>query len=361
MLKKKNILIISPEPWEHIKVSKHHYATTLAQNSSTVYFLNPPSNQTQINSTEYKNIFSVNYTGHINGIRFLPRFLVIFFMKITISKLEKLCNTKFDIAWSFDNSVFFELKTFSKKTLKICHMVDLNQNFQLKKAAKSADICFGTSDLIISKLKKYNSNSYKVNHGYNPINQTKTLIPGNSTVKAIYAGNLNIPYIDWETLFTTLSSNPQVDFIFAGPGNESSSFSKKAKCIELKNAFFIGKIKTEELQYLYNHIDVHLLCYQEKHIEQCSNPHKMMEYLSSGNVIVSTKTIEYQSLKNDDLVIMSEQNKDYNTLFSKAINNLDILNTSSKKEKRKAFALSNTYSNQLERIESLIKKTTLNH
>ena len=41
-LKDKVILIISPQPWYQLFVSKHHYAIELAKYGNTVYFLNPP-------------------------------------------------------------------------------------------------------------------------------------------------------------------------------------------------------------------------------------------------------------------------------------------------------------------------------
>lgn len=40
----KTILIISPEPWGKMMISKHHYALELAKLGNEVYFLNPPNN-----------------------------------------------------------------------------------------------------------------------------------------------------------------------------------------------------------------------------------------------------------------------------------------------------------------------------
>jgi len=38
----KTILLISPQSWGNMFVSKHHYALELARAGNTVYFLNPP-------------------------------------------------------------------------------------------------------------------------------------------------------------------------------------------------------------------------------------------------------------------------------------------------------------------------------
>ena len=46
ILKDKSILIVSPEPWAHLFVSKHHYAVHLAQRGNKVFF--PKSSRKRI-------------------------------------------------------------------------------------------------------------------------------------------------------------------------------------------------------------------------------------------------------------------------------------------------------------------------
>src|SRR4030081_3223301 len=41
-LKNKTILLISPQGWGPMFLSKHHYAIELAKRGNTIYFLNPP-------------------------------------------------------------------------------------------------------------------------------------------------------------------------------------------------------------------------------------------------------------------------------------------------------------------------------
>src|SRR5579862_3671957 len=40
----KTILVISPQAWGDMLISKHHYALELARRGNQVYFLNPPDN-----------------------------------------------------------------------------------------------------------------------------------------------------------------------------------------------------------------------------------------------------------------------------------------------------------------------------
>src|SRR5690606_2306919 len=129
--------------------------------------LNPPTKKNLISLTEFDNLWVIDYLPFIKGLRYLPGFLQRKLIKVKYNQLQKLTNIRFDIVWSFDNSVFFDFSVFPKSILKISHMVDMNQNFQIAKAAKTADICFGTSSPIISRLNLYNKNSFFINHGFN--------------------------------------------------------------------------------------------------------------------------------------------------------------------------------------------------
>jgi hypothetical protein len=45
VLKNKTILVISPNNWGTMHISKHHYAIELARLGNSVYFLNPPNQE----------------------------------------------------------------------------------------------------------------------------------------------------------------------------------------------------------------------------------------------------------------------------------------------------------------------------
>src|SRR5947208_1346282 len=151
-LKNKNILLISPEPLDHIFVSKHHYATHLAKRGNKIFFLNPPGNFDSISNTHFEGVYSVSYQGFPAGIRFYPSFLQKKIIKRKFNHLQRECNIRFDIIWSFDNSVFFDFSALPSHVIKISHIVDLNQDFQTQKAAITADYCFCTTEAIKHRL-----------------------------------------------------------------------------------------------------------------------------------------------------------------------------------------------------------------
>jgi glycosyltransferase involved in cell wall biosynthesis len=358
----KHILLISPEPWDHIFVSKHHYAIHLSKRGNLVYFLGPPTNRYALDRTDFENVFTVAYPGFPRGLRYYPAFLQRYFIRKRFDQIQKLCKIEFDIIWSFDNSVFFDFSSLPNNVLKISHIVDLNQDFQTEKAARTADYCLCTTELIKERLLKYNPKVFKINHGFNGQNVESAPIslPGTSKVKALYAGNLAIPFIDWVLLHQVVMENPQVDFIFAGPNadlfNQNAEQNLAKKSIQsYANTFFVGRLKSEELIRYQVSADVLLVAYQEAyHSNQAANPHKMMEYLGSGKMIVATHTSEFEQFANEGVFLMSNKNFDYPALFNKANTKLKHWNNRELSERRKDIALDNTYEKQIERIESIL-------
>ncbi|MEQ8629784.1 hypothetical protein [Ekhidna sp.] len=341
----KNILLISPEPWGHIHVSKHHYAIKLAQRGNQVIFLNPPSNNFKLNKTNYENLKVCDYKGFWKGIRFYPKILRTFNQSKVLRSISQIANLKFDIIWSFDNSVFFDFDTIPTHIYKISHIVDYSQNFEFVRAAKSADICLAVTSSILKKQKQVNQSSYFINHGYSKEIPGKLKLPQSRSLKIGYAGNLEIPYIDWNLLKTVVKDNSECEFYFAGPGRMK---------IESKNCHFIGKLNKSQLTTFYNQMEILILCYKaDEYPEQLANPHKIMEYLGTGKPIVSTYTKEYASI---DFLHMSKSNQEWPDLLKAVIKDIHQHSSSELIRKRKAFAMNNTYDKQIERIEQIITK-----
>jgi hypothetical protein len=355
ILEKKNILLISPEPWKHIFVSKHHYAIELAKRGNTVFFLNPPSEIFEIVSTRYERLFSLHYPGFIPGLRFFPSFLQKYFMCRVLKKLEKLCEGKFDIVWSFDNSLFFNFNAFSKEILKISHIVDFNQDFVFRGAASTADFCFSPNQFIIEKFLKYNNRTYFINHGVaiqDNIASVDLVLPGRNEAKTLYGGNIDIDYFDWDTFERVVDENLKVDFILAGPWKMKY---KKRQFLLKPNVYYLGVLEKDVLLHYYRLADILLLCYKAgDYKEQLANPHKMMEYLASGKMICTTFTEEYKFLSDKELISMSKGNNNFPDLYKDVFDDLEYWNADEKKALRKAFALKNTYGKQIKRIEKLI-------
>ncbi len=359
------ILIISPELWNGHFVSKHHYAITLAKLGNNVYFLNPPEDNiktTIVKKTSYDNVWEVSSPPIVKGLRFFPKFMRIKLEKKWLSNFENIIEKKITTVWLFENSRFYDME-FAENRLKIYHQVDLNQNFHVQEASSSADICFGTTDFIISKIKNYNANSYKIHHGYN---ESALLIKNNiyvdkveksfsNKINAIYIGNMNIKYLDFDLLNTLVSRYQNINFHFIGGYFDHNELFQKTK--NFKNVIWWGKVDSSNLVNFLENADICLLAYKvSQYKEQLASPHKIMEYLSSGKVTVATYTDEYKDKRY--LLEMVDDSKEYISKFEKVVNNLDFYNSKDKQKKRIAFAKEHSYDNQLQKISDLIQKHT---
>ena len=106
--------------------------------------------------------------------------------------------------------------------------------------------------------------------------------------------------------------------------------------------------------------DVQLLIYKSNKIEdekQLASPHKMMEYLASGKVTVSTYTDEYKDKR--ELLEMVDSSDAYLAKFDEVVNNLDDYNAKEKQNLRMKFAKENSYEKQLSKIVGYLKQYNL--
>ena len=362
MIKMEQILIISPEQWRWQYVSKHHYAITLARLGYKVYFLNPPSStlsQIEILETKYANLYEVNSSPVARGLRFYPKILQNFLEKKWLTKLETNIGNKFTIIWLFENSRFYDMD-FASKCLKIYHQVDLNQEFHIEKAATSADICFCTTDFIKKKLLPYNE-VYKIHHGVtfqkekNSLSvKDKKIFIGNH-INVVLVGNLDISFLDVNLLVSLVETFPEVLFNFVGSYDKNQKLFKA--CIGFKNIVWWGRVDSYLIPSILLECEIQLLVYKaenEYDKEQLASPHKLMEYFSSGKVTIATYTDEYKDKRH--LLEMVDTSSDYIERFAKVINNLKFYNSKDKELERIAFAKTNSYEKQLEKIFLLLNK-----
>ncbi len=109
-LKNKTILILSPQSWGKMFVSKHHYAVELARYGNTVYFLNPPEQEKNSRTgieieraAMHPGLFIIHHRlSFPYNLKFRFKPLFHFLMKGHIKKLLHALEHEPDIIWSFD-------------------------------------------------------------------------------------------------------------------------------------------------------------------------------------------------------------------------------------------------------------------
>jgi glycosyltransferase involved in cell wall biosynthesis len=364
-LTNRKILLISPDSWGVNYLSKHHFAIELSKVGNKVYFLNPPARLNNMMQIDI-NLQIIDFKLTFRGLRLLPEYISGFLIKKEIEKLEKWLDSEFDMIWNFDSSRFFNL-TAVKNKYKIAHIVDWSENFNRRSLCKSSDLCLCTSEFLRVEMAKSNPKTYNIGHGYSTSTYRldqfeKNELENGFEIKIGYAGNLGIKYLDWDLFYDLIIQNPKVGFYFIGPASTSNLAVNMSENLsfttfkKIDNVFFLGEKAGYKLSAYLSEFDILLLVYKgNQHKEQLANPHKMLEYLSSGKVIVSTWTEEYKDKL--DLIEMVENNSSLPNRFSKVLNNLEFYNNVERQLKRRRFAFENSYEKKIQTIELLIHES----
>lgn len=366
----KTILIISPQEWSKMMISKHHYAIELKKMGNEVFFLNPSSKKVKygecklafiskegINVLDYRPLFPMRFKFKYNSLYNL-------FIQLDISRIVKAIGKKLDIVWDFEpNRQFPDLAKF-KAGYKIYHPVDMTKH--INSSIKNADIVLSVSDVI---LDLFNSNTpkYFINHGLNRIfaDFAKTDINENfiqkDKIDIGYIGNLKMPVLDHSLIMALISSFPNCHFHFWGPYEKGASEHMSVEVESFlnflknsKNVILHGTKTSTELLDESKNIDVFFWALDnDKDPSKGSNSHKILEYLSLGKIIVGTTISKYLGI-NQDLIYMSDEKENIKKNLSKIIMNLSYYNSPQLVAQRRLIALENTYESQLGKIEKII-------
>lgn len=376
-LNNKVILIISPQAWGKMFLAKHHYAIELAKHNNEVYFLNPPQQKTINNEVEIeesnveKSLYLINHSLKFNyKIKFKVKWLFHLLMKNHIKEIEKKINKHIDIIWSFDLGNYYPFKYFSKKSLKIFFPIDEPLNKDGIDSARGCFLIFSITKEILEKYRQYNVPKYFLHHGLSAdFLNAHQQIKNDEVIRFGLSGNWLRNDLDRKILLQIIQENEQIVFELWGTYNlkdsniggssddETISFINSLK--QQNNVILHGAIQPKNLSQEFRRMDGFLICYDIiKDQSKGTNYHKVIEYLSTGKVIVSNNITTYCNMKN--LLVMTNNrtnNNELPSLFNQVINNLEFYNSLQLKNSRINFAHNNLYSEKINEIEQLLNKT----
>ena len=382
-LRNKIILIISPQNWGKMFISKHHYAIALAKRGNEVYFLNPPDNHKwRIRGASKRIVIEklnkypgLNLIGHQlyfpYKIRFHAKGIYDFLMKKQVKDILHAINKPVDIIWSFDLGNLYPLYLFGKKPFKIFHPVDEPGDKTAIRAANGSDIIFSVTREILEKYHHLPVPGHFINHGLaeyflNPSDINK---PNGKNIQAGLSGNLLRQDLDRKSIVQIIRENPAIIFNFYGTyeitdsnigGSEDENTRSFIRSISsFPNVILHGVLPAFELANAAQIIDIWLICYDiRKDQSRGTNYHKVMEYLSTGKVIVSNNITSYQG-RNDlvRMILSRENNEELPALFKETIQRIKEFNAPDNQSIRVEYARQNTYDKQLDKIEKTLIET----
>jgi glycosyltransferase involved in cell wall biosynthesis len=381
-LNHRTILILSPQSWGKMFVSKHHYAIGLARRGNRVYFLDPPEQ----GATDLRDAVAITPSG-ISENLFLVRHKLWFpyklkfhamslfhmGMRIQVKRILRAIGRPVDTVWSFDLGNLTPLYFFDDGVYKVFHPVDEPLLPIAIEAARGADMIFSVTREILEKYRESPAPKHFVNHGVSDEflastvgTQPKDGRPAGDRIRVGLSGNLLRGDLDRPVLLQIVKENPDVIFECWGSySNKQSNIGGNADpatdvfIAELQaqpNVVLHGAVPVAQLAESMRRMDAFLICYDiDKDQSKGTNYHKIMEYLSTGKVVISNNVTTYHELPG--LIEMTAErvhNNNLPVLFKKVIGNLPEYNAPDRQQARTAFALQNTYSKQLERISRLL-------
>jgi len=183
----------------------------------------------------------------------------------------------------------------------------------------------------------------------------------NRPIKAGYVGNLLMPYIDREAMLALIERRSDVEFHLWGPrepkesnvGAEGDAARFIRDLMLHRNVILHGPRTPSEISGQIADMDLLLLCYAvDRDPNHGCNSHKILEYMSTGRVIVANHVSDYSARPHLIEMVPADGSRTLADLFDSVVNDLERYNGSSYRERRLRYVLDNSYSKQIDRISS---------
>ncbi len=275
-----------------------------------------------------------------------------------ISKAMKRLN--FDKFFIFNDSDMFRsfyLKEFLKPELYIYYSrdnliaVDYWKKHGIRIEAEliaKSDLCTANSTYLADYCRKFNPNSYYVGQGcdlslFNP--NLMTDVPEDiKTIKSPiigYVGALVGLRLDIKLLEFIAENRPQWNIVLVGPEDENF---KNSRLHSFSNVHFLGPKKMEELPLYVKAFDVCINPQLVNEVTIGNYPRKIDEYLAMGKPTVATATTAMEVFA--DYCYLANNKEGYIKSIEAALST----NTSEEGKRRRDFAMTHTWENNVGEI-----------
>ncbi|MDF1722296.1 MAG: glycosyltransferase [Minwuia sp.] len=360
----KQILLISPQPWDHMPISKHHYAEALGS-SNSVWFLDPPDwslspGTIRQQDTGIPGVVRVTWRPRVlRALRFHAHGLYRYWIGLEARRLVRRLGTQFDLVWCFDFNTFPDLRAFGAGRA-IFHPVDPLTTPRQYAIGRTADLILSVSQQILSSATSVSPGvaNAVINHGIGPdfaalaARPVQDHVPG-ETIRCGYFGNLDRGTINVALIAETVARCPNISFHFWGPFSPDSPLPSALR--ESANCVFHGAMGKPALVEAVSEMDCFILAYLDHAAESDrSNAHKILEYFATGRAVISTRMNIYAD--DADLMVMAQaaDDADFPDRFLEVISDLPLHNSRERQMRRRALALEHTYPRNIARIDAML-------
>lgn len=394
MIKNKDIVVISIQPWDiEIGSNCKNIARKFAKNNRVLY-VNPPLDrvtsikQRKLEKIEKRKLISKGKQDDLiqldeNLWNLYPKSMAESINWISSHSIFELLNKRNarrfanDISDAIDRLGFKDYILFNDSSmfygLHLNSMLEPKINayymrdFLIKvpywkrhgeiaepKVMKEADVILNNSTFYAEYGSQYNEQSIMVGQGcdlemFNDDND-ELIIPADlSPIQGPvigYVGSLTTLRLDLELLETLATERPDWSVVLVGP--EDADFSR-SKLHNMSNVYFLGNKDSGELPNYIKGFDVTINPQVVNEITIGNYPRKIDEYLAMGKPVVATYTKAMEMFA--DYVYLAKSPEDYVELIEKALAD----SSTEKSDSRKTFARSHTWDNNVEAIYNAIE------
>lgn len=379
----KTIVILSTEPWGKMLLSKMHFALELVRKGNRVFFVNPPrpldGKQLAVTGESMEGgKLTLIHTNMVRGSLFLRHKLFFLYRALSrryVRAIRKLVGGKIDEVWSFNANQYIDLRPFGARKA-IVLLYDLYQGNHIFKALEKADALISVSQVILDHYKDTPPPKLFLQHGLGPhfAEKSRKRMAGEEfsaapagKIKVGYTGNLLRAGMNTDVAMEIIGKHPEIEFHFWGPYSLSENnvndagYSAPPDLLafigflqQRPNVFLHGVVTQQELAERLFEMDAFLFIYSpKKEVNGASNAHKLLEYISTGRVVIATHVSTYAGT---GLLEMCESREEDSLpgIFDRTLKELSTHNARERQIRRIQFALDNTYARQVERVEQFI-------
>lgn len=398
MIRNRDIVVIGIQPWDiAIGSNCKNIAEEFARHNRVLYVNSPldritmyrnksqPAVQRRIKVQKgvepdlvklQDNLWNLNPIGLTESINFIKQEWIYDFLNKRNSRIfAKAVNSAIK-RLGFSNVILFNdssmflgvyMKEFIKPATYVYYMRDYltrnpywrRQGVRLEPVLiKKADVVVNNSTLYAKYGQQFNPHSYMVGQGCDVslFNDKKRNIEIASDLRAIpqpiigYVGFLSSRRLDIGVLAFMAKQKPDWSIVLVGPEDEEF---RQSELHSISNIYFLGSRDSSVLPEYIKGFDV---CINPQLMNDATignYPRKIDEYLAMGKPTVATLTEAMEYFRDHTYLAVSHQ--DYIDLIEKAL----AEDSETLQDKRRSFANSHTWENNVHEIYNAIEKVSL--